>query len=871
MRIRSLATFLSALLLSAPALPGDCDPHWLPGEGFRGTDTGRIHSSTLWDPDGPGPLSTKLVVAGQFNAIGALNARNIALYDPATEEWSPFPSTSFTPFIQSVHTAADGSLLALGVTTNSSGYSGQVFQWSGEQWLTLGDTFNNYFTTDPCILPDGDLIVAGEFTMVGNTPANHVARWDGAQWHPLADGITGAPGIYPPRVTALLALPDGDLIVGGDFLNAGGQPSPKFARWNGAEWTPMTGSMNGYVADLALRTNGEIIAACNANDRGLVFRWTGTHWAGFTPVLFGYGAIGTILPLPDNSFIVAGGFYSNTLSPWYGPHPPFRHVARWNGASWSSLGSGIEAAINTLTILPDGDIFAGGDVVYDPQPGFTAPVDVHNLARWNGAAWRAMTRGVAGPLDNAVASVSGSVIVPGRGGHPGSKYLLASEFDGVDWTPFDPDLEGEIGALSPHPDGGVVGRASVHSMPSLVNRVIVLSENVLLDLPEPPFHVWCTLASSTDRVIIGSYHGGGGHYILQLEHNTWVPLAEGLNGAVLALTRLQSGDVIAAGQFLVTANGATSSIARWDGQHWSPVGDGLTGAFEHVIEHPSGNIIALNQNQVAIWDGAAWTTIATPGAAYSLSHLSNGDLVVGTYVSNTPAPAVWRWTGQAWTPLGPDFIGASGPLRKLVRNAAGELIAVGSFSKIGEMWSTYFARWTDTNIPWVARHPQPQSTNPSESASFSAWPATGYTNLEASWQLETSPHSNTYADLIDGPIPNSLGATASITPLLTTTRPGATTLTLSNITPSLHYRRVRALINNSCGVSISNPALLTLNNATCPGDANGDNVVDFLDLNIVLSFFGASVPPGTLGDLNNDGAVDFLDLNILLSYFGTAC
>lgn len=62
--------------------------------------------------------------------------------------------------------------------------------------------------------------------------------------------------------------------------------------------------------------------------------------------------------------------------------------------------------------------------------------------------------------------------------------------------------------------------------------------------------------------------------------------------------------------------------------------------------------------------------------------------------------------------------------------------------------------------------------------------------------------------------------------------------------------------------------------ASCPGDTNGDNVVDFVDLNVVLSSFGlasgqAGFIPGA--DLNNDGAVDFLDLNLLLSFFGTAC
>ncbi len=62
--------------------------------------------------------------------------------------------------------------------------------------------------------------------------------------------------------------------------------------------------------------------------------------------------------------------------------------------------------------------------------------------------------------------------------------------------------------------------------------------------------------------------------------------------------------------------------------------------------------------------------------------------------------------------------------------------------------------------------------------------------------------------------------------------------------------------------------------ASCPGDANGDRAVDFLDLNIILSSFGscAGEPPFLSGgDLNGDKCVDFLDLNIVLSHFGQSC
>lgn len=56
----------------------------------------------------------------------------------------------------------------------------------------------------------------------------------------------------------------------------------------------------------------------------------------------------------------------------------------------------------------------------------------------------------------------------------------------------------------------------------------------------------------------------------------------------------------------------------------------------------------------------------------------------------------------------------------------------------------------------------------------------------------------------------------------------------------------------------------------CPGDANGDGVVDFVDLNHVLTDYGA-VGPGLIGDLDGDGDCDFVDLNIVLANYGVIC
>ncbi len=56
----------------------------------------------------------------------------------------------------------------------------------------------------------------------------------------------------------------------------------------------------------------------------------------------------------------------------------------------------------------------------------------------------------------------------------------------------------------------------------------------------------------------------------------------------------------------------------------------------------------------------------------------------------------------------------------------------------------------------------------------------------------------------------------------------------------------------------------------CPGDLNGDGVVDLVDMSILLNNFG-NTGPNLPGDIDGDGDVDLVDLSLLLSNFGTNC
>lgn len=104
---------------------------------------------------------------------------------------------------------------------------------------------------------------------------------------------------------------------------------------------------------------------------------------------------------------------------------------------------------------------------------------------------------------------------------------------------------------------------------------------------------------------------------------------------------------------------------------------------------------------------------------------------------------------------------------------------------------------------------------------------------------------------------------------------------LSQLPPTFVMREISAVSPDGSTIAVSGlysdrfeyqSFLIHLNPpAACPGDTNGDNVVNGADLSVLLSQFGQSVAAGTGADFNGDGVVNGADLSVLLSSFGSGC
>ena len=60
----------------------------------------------------------------------------------------------------------------------------------------------------------------------GGVAANCIARWDGTSWSALGSGLSGSWAV----VFALITLPNGDVVAGGDFTTADGVSANRIAR-----------------------------------------------------------------------------------------------------------------------------------------------------------------------------------------------------------------------------------------------------------------------------------------------------------------------------------------------------------------------------------------------------------------------------------------------------------------------------------------------------------------------------------------------------------------------------------------------------------------------------------------------------------------
>jgi hypothetical protein len=366
-----------------------------------------VHALMVFDGGAGSPQ--RLLVGGSWRHIGALPLVSPAVWDGA--QWSSLgPQGLGLPSWSSgagIFAHDDGNGPAILHSTIGVG-SGSLQRFDGGAWSiwSILDGVIDAFAEHDDGVHGLELYVGGRFDTLGGVGAKSIARWNGANWATLGAGVTGG----DRRVQDMLSFDDGGgcaLWVCGQFNAVDNQTMRRVARRNGASWSEPGGGVSGAIggsnggACFAVFDEGSgprlflggAFTTAGAASISCLARWNGATWESVGGGL--NGPVDDLAVYDDGSgaalyavgaFTVAGG-------------APALRVARWNGASWSSVGGGTNWNVNAAAVFDDGS----GPALYiagSNQLTSAGGVPIKGLARWNGSAWSDVGGGVVGSVSS---------------------------------------------------------------------------------------------------------------------------------------------------------------------------------------------------------------------------------------------------------------------------------------------------------------------------------------------------------------------------------------------------------------------------------------------------------------------------------------
>jgi hypothetical protein len=405
-------------------------------------------------------------------------------------------------------------------------------------------------------------------------------------------------------------------------------------------------------------------------------------WFGFPgAATLGAGSINTMAVYAGHLY-VGGGFRLVDGAPG-------DYIARWNGSTWTALGSGVNGEIRALAVLGN-NLFAGGDFTRAGESG------ANQVAKWNGSNWTNLGSGVN-------ASVS-SLVVKGSDLFVGGNFTLAgggtanriARWNGESWFSLGTGVNGQIYALAFMGEELIAGGAFTSAGGVSASRIAKWNGSEWTAFGSgvnQSVHA-LVATSSTSFIAGGNFTTAGGlsrSYVAQWTGSDWASLGSGVNSFVRTLVALD-GSVYVGGYFTLAGGLSASRIAKWDGSAWSPIAAGHASAVFSIVEFNDDLLISGMTGGVSRWNGSNWSSLdGFDGTVYAFA-VFNSEVYVGgkfSRIGGIAASNLARWNGSEWSAVGSGVIG---DVRAFLVTGS-SLVIAGQFEGPG----TNIVRWDGVN------------------------------------------------------------------------------------------------------------------------------------------------------------------------------
>lgn len=540
-------------------------------DGSNWTSLGTGMNSTVSDL---AYIGSDLYAAGGFSTAGGVSALRIAKWNGTT--WSALGSGVSNTIYDIEPMGSDLYVCgqfptAGGITVNG------IAKWNGSSWSALGTGMNLRVTSLAVI--GTTLYAGGYFTTAGGISANRIAKWNGTTWSALSTGANG-------NVEALTVY-NGNLIAGGSFSIAGGVNTGTTAKWNGTSWSYM-GEAGGNVFVLDVK-NSELYAAGSFSltenfTVNAMSKYNGTEWLGVGNGDYVENDI-KCLAFNENVLFAGGSFTSAGNSVTKG-------LAKWNGNSWTDVGGGVKYIDffgDTLTGTIYAMDFIGNDLYIGGQFSFAGSLAVNNIAKWNGTSWSTLGTGVDGYVKSITHSgndlyVSGVFQTAG-----GLTVNSIAKWNGTSWSQLgsgflDEFLSiGDVRSLTFYNGDLYAGGSFYYADNDTAIAIAKWNGSTWSDIPGVLADDWSygyvnNISTANNGIYVSGYFLYAGintvNNIAKWDGSSWSALGTGMEFGSINTTHSIGNTLYIGGNFSSAGGTTASNIAKWDGTSWFALGSG---------------------------------------------------------------------------------------------------------------------------------------------------------------------------------------------------------------------------------------------------------------------------------------------------------
>ncbi|MFN8155020.1 MAG: T9SS type A sorting domain-containing protein [Bacteroidia bacterium] len=291
-------------------------------------------------------------------------------------------------------------------------------------------------------------------------------------------------------------------------------------------------------------------------------------------------------------------------------------IAKWNGSAWSAVGGGFQT--NAFSYVVRGLIVYNNELIAGGYVDSAGGMAIHKVARWNGSSWSAMGTNCPISTINCFAIHNGELYAGGQAG--GAVKVCVAKWNGSGWTGLDTETaDHNVWSLASY-NGELYAGGSYTSFNGLTTAHLVKyngSSWSAVNTGFGMFDIIRAMAVFNGKLYIGggftSVGGVSASNIASYDGSTWSALQGGVNSTVQSL--LPYGTQLFVGGAYWSVNGVTANrAASWNGSAWTVLGTDLGAGAKTICVYNNelyyGGEGAFNgQNYVARWNGGTFTGI----------------------------------------------------------------------------------------------------------------------------------------------------------------------------------------------------------------------------------------------------------------------